>query len=341
MVKEVAIWAVIGTFAAIVWVVPLINMLYRMQFTIKHIAMPNKVNEEWMKIHGKDSGTPTNGGILIWLTVPLILLLAFWNIPLVRAASFIILLVGLYGLIDSIIDVVTKNNVSFREFQNKFEWRVGKLIVSYAMNIGVALLIVYVAGVKSFDLFGLTVVLTNAVGIALLAVASTIFSYSTEIIDGIDGLSAGMYLLTLIGFTLLMLAFPANYFMSSNTTALVIVGVLQGVLMVYLYFNIPPARFYMGAPGAMPMGPVFLLLGLFGNLVPALLVLMIPYFIDLATSFVQILSIRFFNRKIFKIAPIHHHFEAMGWPGPKVVMRFWLFNLGIVFLAILAQVYLG
>lgn len=341
MVQELATWAVVGAVVAGLWVVPLISLLYKFQFTIKHIAMPSKANEEWMKIHEKDSGTPSNGGILIWLTVPAVLLLAFSAVPLVKATAIIMLLVGLYGFADAILDVVTKNNVAFREFQNKFEWRVGKLLVSMLVNVGVALLIVNVAGVSSVNLLSWTIPLNNVLGIALLAFTSTMFSYATEIIDGIDGLSSGMYMITLVGFSLLMLAFPSSFFTSANTTAMVITGVLQGVLMVYLYFNIPPARFYMGAPGAMPMGPVFLLLGLYGNMLPALIVLMLPYFVDLATSFIQLLSLRFLKRKIFKIAPIHHHFEAMGWPGTKVVMRFWLFNWGIVLLAILAQIYLG
>ncbi len=341
MVKELALWAVIAAVAASLWVVPLIDILYKLQFTIKHIAMPSKANEEWMKIHAKDSGTPSNGGILIWWTVPAVLLLAFFQIPLIRAASFIMLLVGAYGMVDAIIDVVTKNNVEFREFQNKFEWRVGKLLVSLLVNIGVALMIVNIAGVKFFDVFGLTIHIDNILGIAFIALCSTVFSYSTEIIDGIDGLSSGMYLISLVGFALLMLAFPASFFMATTATAIVIVGVLVGVLSVYLYFNIPPARFYMGAPGAMPIGPVFLLLGLYGNMVPALLVLMLPYFADLATSFIQLLSLRFLKRKIFKIAPVHHHFEAIGWPGPKVVMRFWLFNWGFVLLALLVQIYFG
>ncbi|MCC7304392.1 hypothetical protein IT418_03210 [bacterium] len=340
MVKELALWVVVAAVTAGVWVVPLIDLLYKLQFTIKHIALPNKLNAEWMRIHAKDSGTPTNGGILIWLTVPAVLLVAFWHIPLMKAAALIMLLVGLYGLADAIIDMVTRNNVNFREFQNRFEWRVGKLLVSIVVSVGVALLIVNTAGVKSFDFFGQTIHIDNFIGIGVLAVFSTFFSYATEIIDGIDGLSAGMYLITLVGFVLLMLAFPANFFTSSNTTAIAIVGALAGTTLVYLYFNIPPARFYMGAPGAMLFGPVFLLLGLYGNIVPALLVLMLPYFIDLATSFIQLISLRFFQKKVFRIAPIHHHFEALGWPSPKVVMRFWLVNAFVVILAVLVQVFL-
>lgn len=341
MVKELAVWAMIGLVAAALWVVPLIDFLYRFQFTIKHIEMPSKINAEWMKIHGKDSGTPSLGGILIWLTIPFLLLIGFWEVPLMKAVSFIFLLVGAYGFLDGLSDVLTKNNVKFREFQNKFEWRVGKFIIAMAINVIVALIIVKIAGIQQIDVFGFNLVLNSLVGILILTLASTFFTYATEIIDGIDGLSSGMFLITIVGFTLLMLAFPASYFTSGESTAAVIAGVMMGVLMVYLYFNIPPARIYMGAPGAMPMGPVFLLLGLYGNVLPALIVLMLPYFVDLATSFIQLWSIRFFGKKVFKIAPIHHHFEAIGWPGTKVVMRFWLFNVGIILLAVLAQVYFG
>ena len=336
MVKEFAMWALLGGLAAALWVVPLIDLLYKWQFTSNHVAMPSKVNEEWMKIHGT-SGTPSLGGVLVWLTVPAILLLGFWAVPFMRALAFIILLIGLYGFIDGVLDVVTKKNLAFREFQNTFEWRVGKLLVSLALNVGVAMLIIDVAGVKAVSLLGYVIHLDTLVGILGVAFVSSIFGYATEIIDGIDGLSSGMYMITLVGLALLMLAYPANFLTSISSTTLAAVGIMEGVLMVYLYFNIPPARFYMGAPGAMPMGAVFLLFGLYGNMVPALIVLMIPYVFDLATSTIQIIAIRFFKRKVFKIAPIHHHFEAMGWPGTKVVMRFWLFNFGAVLLAILAQ----
>ncbi len=340
MVKELVLWALLGIVAAAIWVVPLIDLLYKLQFTAQHLAMPNKINAEWMKIHGNTTGTPSLGGILIWITVPVLLLSVFWAIPLMRAIGFIVLIVGLYGLIDGILDVVKKNDVKFREFQNSFEWRVGKLLVSLIMNVAVALLIVNVAGVKSFDFFGISFAIDNVIGIAFLSVVASVFTYATEIIDGIDGLSSGMYIITLLGFVLLMLALPAQFLTSAATSAISGVGVYLGVLIVYLYFNIPPARFYMGGPGAMPMGAVFLLLGLFGNVVPALLVLMVPYLLDLATSFIQLFSIKFLNRKVFKIAPVHHHFEAIGWPSPKVVMRFWLFNIVTIFLALAVQLFI-
>jgi len=341
MIKELAIWVLLGAFLAGIWVVPLINFLYKLQFTVTHISMPSKANEEWMKIHGRDNGTPTNGGVLIWVTSSIVLLFGFWAIPLFRAIGFTILIVGLYGLSDKVLDTITRNNVEFREFQNRFEWRVAKLTLSLIINVIVALLIVYVAKITTVSVLGFTIALNTWYGVILLAIASSLFSYSTEIIDGIDALSSGMYLITFSGFALLMLAFPASFLVGQSLSSIVVIGLLIGILLVHLYFNIPPARVFMAEVGAMPMGPIFLILALYANMLPAVFVLIAPYALDLLSSLIQLLSLRFRKKKVFKIAPVHHHFEALGWSGPKVVMRAWLFNVFFVFLAVLLQIFLN
>lgn len=341
MIKELAMSVFIGGLAAASWVIPMTDLLYRFQFTAKHILAGNKINAEFMKLHEHKSGTPSMGGILIWITVPVILLILFWNIPFVRAVSFMFLLVGGYGFLDGLLDMATKNNQKFREFTARFEWKVVKLLVTLIINVIVALLIVYVAGLHTVNIFGYNFALDNIFGIAFLSILSLISLYCTEIIDGLDGLSAGLFIITLAGFILLAVALPAQFSIGASTTVLSVIGVVVGVLIVYLYFNIPPARFFMGGPGAMPMGPFFLMLSILGNVFPAFLVLMIIYFVDLCSSAIQLTSIRFFKRKVFKIAPIHHHFEAIGWPEYKVVMRFWLFNGAIVFLAILIQLFIN
>jgi phospho-N-acetylmuramoyl-pentapeptide-transferase len=181
--------------------------------------------------------------------------------------------------------------------------------------------------------------LDTFIGMTVVALMASVFMYATEIIDGIDALATGMYIITFIGFAFLALALPAAFVTSASTSVLTAIGVIVGVLVVYLYFNIPPARVYMGGPGAMPMGAIFLAIGLKGNVVIALIILMLPYLLDLASSFIQIIAIRFFKRKIFRIAPVHHHFEALGWPGSKVTMRFYLFNIVAVYVALLIQLY--
>lgn len=106
-----------------------------------------------------------------------------------------------------------------------------------------------------------------------------------------------------------------------------ILTIILGVQIVDLYFNIPPARFWNGGPGAMPLGFTMFYVGLItNNIIPYFIMSSITWVI-MASSLIQIVSLRFFKKRVFKIAPIHHHFQAGGWPQYKVVMRFWLFSL--------------
>jgi phospho-N-acetylmuramoyl-pentapeptide-transferase len=157
-------------------------------------------------------------------------------------------------------------------------------------------------------------VITVAVGLlGLLAV------YAAEITDGLDGLMVGIFGIILSSLALLLVAQGQYLFVP-------FIAVLVGVIIVDLYFNIPPARFWNGGPGAMPLGfATFMIALISNNLIPYLVMSSITWLI-MASSTVQILSMKFLNRRVFKIAPIHHHFQAVGWPNYKVTMRFWLFT---------------
>jgi len=341
VIKDLTLSFFIGGFAAASWVVPLIDVLYKVQFTAQHLLTGSKENEEFIKLHEHKSGTPNLGGILIWITVPTVLLILFGSFPFVRAVSFMFLILGLFGFIEKAIDMVNRKNMVFRELSERFEWRVGKLLIALIVNFAVAFFIISIAGIQSTNIFGFILQLDNPLGYFLVAGTSLVAMYATEIIDGLDALAAGMYIISLTGFILLALAFPTLAALSSSASILSIVGIVIGVLAVYLYFNIPPARVFMGGPGAMPMGPLFLMLALYLNAMPAFFIFMIIYFIDLASSAIQIISIKFFKKRIFRIAPIHHHFESLGWPEYKVVMRFWLFNGMLIMLGVLIQLFLN
>jgi phospho-N-acetylmuramoyl-pentapeptide-transferase len=113
--------------------------------------------------------------------------------------------------------------------------------------------------------------------------------------------------------------------------------IVLGVLIVDLYFNIPPARFWNGGPGAMPLGFTFFFIALLtNNLIPFFFITGITWAIMLS-SMIQLVSMKFFNKRVFKIAPLHHHFQAVGWPQYKIVMRFWLFTA----FACIVGIYLG
>ncbi|WKZ30129.1 MAG: hypothetical protein QY314_05020 [Candidatus Dojkabacteria bacterium] len=341
VVRDLALSVFVGGLAAASWVVPMTDLLYKFHFTAKHILTGDKMNEEFVRLHAHKSGTPSLGGILIWLTVPVVLMILFPHIPFVNATAFIFFIVGFYGFLDGLYDMAVKNNQKLREMSGRFEWKMFKLFVTFLLSIAVACAIVFIAGIESVNIFGYIMPLNTPWGILFISVLALVSMNATDIIDGLDALAAGMYIITLIGFILLVLALPANFALSMNVGMGSIIGIVVGVLFVYLYFNIPPARFFMGAPGAMIFGPFFLLLALYGNIFPAFLVFMTIYFVDFASSAIQLFSIKFFKRRVFKIAPIHHHFESLGWPDYKVVMRFWLFNWGIIFLGILIQLFLN
>lgn len=341
IIRDFAASVFVGGIAASIWVVPMIDFLYRFQFTAAHMLSEDRTNAEFMKLHGHKNGTPNMAGILIWITVPIVLLLLYPQSQLMQAASFTILLVGFWGLLDGVLNLITKNNTKIRQMQDSFEWKLGKLILTLFVNIGVSYFIIQVAGVKSVSIGSFVLQLDNLIGYALVAGTSLFASYATDIVDGLDGLASGMYIISLVGFLLLIIALPQAFGLTTGSNAHIIVGAMLGVLTVFLYFNIPPARFWMGAPGGMVFGPLFLLLALYANALPAFFIITSIYFIDLATSTLQILSIKFFKRKLFRIAPIHHHFESMGWPEYKIVMRFWLFTGIVAALGILVQLFMN
>lgn len=144
-------------------------------------------------------------------------------------------------------------------------------------------------------------------------------AFSINETDGLDGLAGGTLL---IGFA----SFAAIAFSQGKMDLAVFCGVVIGALLAFLWFNIHPARFFMGDTGAMSLGIV---LGIIAMLTNAFLLLPLICFIPVIESLsviIQILSKKIRGKKIFLSAPIHHHFEATGWPETKITERFWIIS---------------
>ncbi|MBU4452788.1 phospho-N-acetylmuramoyl-pentapeptide-transferase, partial [Patescibacteria group bacterium] len=113
-------------------------------------------------------------------------------------------------------------------------------------------------------------------------------------------------------------------------------GVIVGALLAFLWFNIYPARFIMGDTGAMSLGVTLAIVAMLTNTALLLPIIGFVFVVEAISTIIQIVSKKVFHKKVFLVAPIHHHFEAKGWPEPKVVMRFWVVSwvfaaLGIIF----------
>ncbi|MEK7599259.1 MAG: hypothetical protein AAB474_02310 [Patescibacteria group bacterium] len=156
----------------------------------------------------------------------------------------------------------------------------------------------------------------------ILVMAAT---FSGGVIDGLDGLAGGVLASSFS-------AYAGIAFFQNQIDLAAFAAVVVGALLAFLWFNIPPARFYMGETGIMGLTTVLTVLAFLTDSVLILPIIALPLVLAAGSSLIQLLSKRFFGRKIFKIAPLHHHLEAIGWPPYKITMRFWI--IGVVFAVI-------
>ncbi len=316
-----------STVASVIFAPIMINFLYKFNqisgIKKSKIGASDGDNTLFMKIMktATTNGTPNMGGLLILVVVPLLILALVPLTSVVKVFLIGFVLFGIWGLID--VAVFTngfKNNEKMKAFQETFEWRLGKLAFSIILNIGVMFLLYKTGYVKQLSLVEGLVVNFTPIIVILSGIVGQFAIYSAELTDGADGLMIGIFMvITTAMFVLLLIQQKYEF--------LPILGIILGAQLIDLYFNIPPARFWNGGPGAMPLGfSMFFIAVITNNLLPYFLMSSITWLIMLS-SLIQIVSLRFFKRRVFKIAPIHHHFQANGWPQYKVVMRFWLFTI--------------
>lgn len=158
--------------------------------------------------------------------------------------------------------------------------------------------------------------------------------YASGVIDGIDGLSGGVFASVFASYAIIAFA-------QSQLDLAALCAVIVGGLLAFVWFNIPPARFYMSDTGTMALTLVIPVIAFMTDtLGGGVGVFVLPIIGGLlvatvASDVLQILSKRLLGRKLFRIAPLHHHFEAIGWPGEKVVMRYWVLSIVFAFLGVI------
>jgi len=113
---------------------------------------------------------------------------------------------------------------------------------------------------------------------------------------------------------------------------------IAGALLAFLWFNIYPARFFMGDTGAMALGTTLGVVAMLTNSTIALFIIVFIYIIESGSVVIQLTSKKYFKRKVFLAAPIHHHFEALGWPETKVTMRAWIFTMVMAMIGVIIAV---
>lgn len=153
--------------------------------------------------------------------------------------------------------------------------------------------------------------------VPLFAFVVTATANAVNISDGLDGLAGGLLVMSFAAFG--VIALLQNQFVLAGFCFTVI-----GALLSYLWFNIYPARFFMGDVGSFAYGVTLGVVAILTNSLLLLPIIGILFVVEAGSSLIQIVSKKYFNRRIFLSAPIHHHLEAIGWPETKVTMRFWV-----------------
>jgi phospho-N-acetylmuramoyl-pentapeptide-transferase len=167
----------------------------------------------------------------------------------------------------------------------------------------------------------------------LLFLATALFIYAGGVIDGLDGLAGGV-------FTTMFAAYGGIAFYQQQIDLAAFCAAIAGGILAFLWFNIPPARFYMSETGTMGLTITLTVVAFmtdrlgegYGFLV--LPVIALPLVVTVLSNIIQVFSKKFRGKKVFKVAPLHHHFEAIGWPAYKVVMRYWIISIVCAILGI-------
>lgn len=314
-----------------VLVVPFINLLYKLRLTRGKEAPKKGKIPIFDRLHDKKAGTPVGGGNLIIFGVILLFSILF---PIARKLGvyietsynlngelfvifFTFISFGLLGLFDDIVKIFGKKEtgpmglwVGLRRWQKFSLQCILALVIGYILYSKLGIHIVHI------PLFNVTYNI-GAWYVPFSAFIVISFSNAFNITDGLDGLASGLLLICLGAFGIIAAG-------QLDTPLSLFIALWLGGLIAFLYFNIYPARIFLGDAGAMSFGATLGLIGLLTGSIVALVVIGGIFVLEVLSSAIQILGWRILKRPIFPLAPIHHAFLAMGWEEPKVVMRAWI-----------------
>lgn len=289
----------------------------------------------------RDTNTPRLGGIVIWSSVFLtifLLAVARYFFPdsvfgkldfLSRSQTWLPLAALLVGAVVGFIDDVLTVTGKGRHFAG------GLPLSQRLLVVGVTALASGWWFYEKLDVSSVSLLGWGEISLGLWFVPFFVFValcvYMSSVIDGIDGLSGGVFMFIFTAYT--GIAFYQGQYDIAAFCATIVGGILA-----FLWFNIPPARFYMTETGVMALTMSLTVVAFMTDVLgegEGVSVLPVVGFLLVATVAANVLQIvwkKFFNRKLFLIAPLHHHFEALGWPPYKVTMRYWV--LGFIFAVI-------
>ena len=282
------------------------------------------------------------GGVVVWFSVFFTALL-FWIIPQIHPTFFTskldfisrnqtwLPLVGMFvgavvgGLDDTLVSQAFGRVGGYIGGGLSFRIRLGAVA---SLGLFAGLWFYLKLGVTSIYIPFYGMLFIGGLAFVLFFILVTVALFSTSVIDGIDGLSGGI-------FSAIFSAYGAIAFIHNQIDISALCFVIAGAIFAFLWFNVPPAAFMMGETGIMSILLGLSIIVFLTNGVMYLPIIAFPLVITVMSVILQLFWKKFLKRKLFLVAPLHHHFEAKGWPRHRIVMRYWIVSymcalLGVV-----------
>jgi len=325
------------------------HILYKYKIGIK--IKSSDVNGEKLtfinKLHAHKSGTPTMGGVIMWFSILVLAFSSHFIFPLIAKSfdiNFIarldflsrkqvwlplaaLVAAGVLGLFDDIMSVHGwgKNKGGGMKFAMRFGWLIAIAAAGgwwFYYKLGWDVLHIPAVGDFNIGLWYIPLFI-------FVILFSAISSNET---DGLDGLNGGVLLIAFFSFAVIS-------FFQNKVDLAAFCAAMSGVTLAFLWFNIAPARFMMGDTGAMSLGTTLGVVAMLTNSAVVLLLIVLVYVLESGSVLIQLASKKFFHRKVFLAAPLHHHFEAKGWTECKIVMRAWIFTMMTALIGVIIAIF--
>lgn len=318
-------------------IVPFLNFLYRLKFFKNKTAVSKDLKDE-ASVHIRSKArTPEGGGLLILVVTSLIFAFVM---PALKGFGFEITHVypindeinvlffsfisfGLLGLYDDVVKFFELDReLGYTGLKTRY-----KLLLQITLGLIIGAMMYLNLGIDIIHIPFFGVVHFGFWFIPMAAFLVVTFANSVNITDGMDGLASGLLMISLFGFLLLSTSIL-------DTPLSIFIALWLGGLIAFLYFNVFPARLFLGDVGALAFGAAFATVGLLTGKVIALIIIGLPFLVDGFSSFIQIIWVKIFHRRILPIAPLHYLLLKTGWSEPKIVQRAWLVGIMLVIFGI-------
>lgn len=301
---------------------------------LRRLKFGQSIREEGPKSHMKKKGTPTMGGIMIVLSITItsiIMALRYGDGAIgyeLGLLIFVLLGYGLLGFLDDYIKVALKRNLGLTSKQKM----IGQLVIAIIFYI-----ILKKQGFPTYiQIPGTDIQWDLGIGYALLIIFMLVgASNAVNLTDGLDGLLAGTAAIAFGAFGIL--AWYGDPQIDVSIFSLAVVGALLG----FLVFNAHPAKVFMGDTGSLALGGAIAAIAILTKLEILLVIIGGVFVMETLSVIIQVISFKTTGKRVFKMSPLHHHYELVGWSEWRVVTTFW--GIGLVFaaLGIYIEVWLG